>query len=192
MRCSVICVWISGLLLASILGAQVTQPQSTPTAAPARRVAPTGGGAVRGTVKDGTGGVIPGAKVTLTDANNGTQTVNSGADGSYVFRGVPSGVYSVTATYTGLQQQTPLAVSVVAGQPATANIVMNVQTQKQEINVTDTNTNTVSTEAANNASALVSEAGRSGCPARRSRRFAGRSDCSRRTIGGTRWKSDLY
>ena len=155
MRCSVTCVWISGLLLASILAAQGTQPRSTPTAAPAPRAAPTSGGVIRGTVKDATGAVIPGAKVTLTDADNGTQTVNSGADGSYVFRGVPSGVYSVTAAYTGLQQQTPLAVSVVAGQPASANIVMNVQTQKQEINVTDTNTNTVNTEAANNASALV-------------------------------------
>lgn len=155
MRCSGLGLWIFGLLLANILGAQGTEPQSTPSAAPVRLVAPTGGGAIKGTVKDGTGGVIPGARVTLTDANNGTQTISSGADGTYVFRGVSSGVYSVTATYAGLQQQTPLAVSVVAGQPATANILMNVQTQKQEVNVTETNTNTISTEVANNASALV-------------------------------------
>ncbi len=155
MRRSAVSVWIAGLLLTGVLGAQGSEPQSTANEAPVRRAAPTGGGVVRGTVKDRTGGVIPGAKVTLTDASNATQTVSSGPDGSYTFRGVAPGPYSVMATYAGLQQQTPMAVNVTAGQPATANIVMNVQTQKQEVTVSDTNTNQVSTEAANNASALV-------------------------------------
>lgn len=112
-------------------------------------------GVVRGTVKDGTGGIIPGATVTLSDAANESQTVKSGADGGYVFRGIASGTYSISVVFTGLQQQAPLAVSVAPGQAAIANVVMTVQTQKQEVTVTDTSTNTVSTEAANNASALV-------------------------------------
>ncbi|MDQ2713191.1 MAG: carboxypeptidase-like regulatory domain-containing protein, partial [Acidobacteriota bacterium] len=138
-------VLLAGLLLIGTLGAQT----------PAGRPTSSSPGVVRGTVKDGTGGVIPGAKVTLTDADNATQTATTGADGTYVLRGVAPGTYSISAAYTGLQQQAPLAISVVSAQPTTANIVMTVQTQKQEVTVSDTSTNTVSTEAANNASALV-------------------------------------
>ncbi len=112
-------------------------------------------GTVRGTVKDDTGGVIPGAVVTLANQTGTIQTVNSGADGTYVFRGVPPGSYTVSATYAGLQQEGSIAVNVVASQSAPGNIVMTVQTQRQEVTVTDTSTNTVSTEPANNATALV-------------------------------------
>ncbi len=115
-----------------------------------------GDASVRGTVKDASGAVIPGAKVTLTDANNATRTVSSGRDGNYVFHGIAPGTYSVSATFAGLQQQTPLAISLSSSQTTTANITMAVQTQKQEVTVTDTSTaNVVSTEASNNASALV-------------------------------------
>ncbi|MDQ2842823.1 MAG: carboxypeptidase-like regulatory domain-containing protein [Acidobacteriota bacterium] len=156
MRLSAIRVVVSFLLVAGLLGAQSAVPNvASGGQSQVRRAISVGAGVIRGTVKDGSGGVIPGAKVTLTDSNNATQTVSTGADGTYVFRGVAPGVYSVSATYTGLQQQNPLAVSVAPNQPATANIVMGIQTQKQEVTVTDTNTNTISTEAANNASALV-------------------------------------
>ncbi len=151
MSLKVITVVVSGFLLAGIMKGQDAAPPQPSV----HRGAPASGGVVRGTVKDGTGGIIPGATVTLTDATNAGQTVTTGADGGYVFRGVSAGTYSVVVTYTGLQQQTPIAVSVAPGQPATANVTMNVQTQKQEVTVTDTNTNAISTEAANNAGALV-------------------------------------
>jgi hypothetical protein len=146
-RFSALGVLAGALLFVPFLSAQ--------SAAPVHRATPAGSGIVRGTVKDGTGGVIPGAKVTLTASDNAAQVVTTGADGNYVFRGVAPGTYSVTVTYAGLQQQTPLLVNVEPTQSATANLVMSVQTQKQEVTVTDTNTNSVSTEAANNASALV-------------------------------------
>ncbi len=154
---SSVSVLILGLIASSFLGAQSSNAvQAAPQAqAAGNRLSTSGSGVVRGTVKDATGAIIPGARVTLTDANNATQTTTTRSDGSFVFRGVAPGVYSVSTTYAGMQQQTPLAVSVASGQPASANIVMSVQTQKQEVTVTDTNTNVVSTEAANNASALV-------------------------------------
>jgi hypothetical protein len=156
MRFSSVSVLILGLMVSSLLGAQSNRPQAArQIQAGGGRLSTSGNGVVRGTVKDATGAIIPGAQVTLTDANNATQTTTTRGDGSYAFKAVAPGVYSVTTTFTGMQQQTPIAVSVADGQSASANIVMSVQTQKQEVTVTDTNNNVVSTEAANNASALV-------------------------------------
>ncbi|MGA8026958.1 MAG: carboxypeptidase-like regulatory domain-containing protein, partial [Bryobacteraceae bacterium] len=106
-------------------------------------------------MKDDTGGVIPGAVVTLANQTGTIQTVSSGADGTYIFRGVPPGSYTVSATYSGLRQEGTTSVNVAAGQSAAGNLVMTVQTQRQEVTVTDTSTNTVSTEPSNNSSALV-------------------------------------
>jgi hypothetical protein len=112
-------------------------------------------GIVHGTVKDDTGGVIPGAVVTITDSAGNAQSTKTAADGTYTFRGVTPGSYTVVASYQGLQQTAAVPVNVSPGQPASGNIVMTVQTQKQELTVTDTTNNQVSTEASNNASALV-------------------------------------
>jgi hypothetical protein len=106
-------------------------------------------------VKDNTGGVIPGAAVTLSNETGTVRTVHAGADGSYTFRGVPPGTYTVSATYSGLQQEGIKAVTVTVGQAVTADIAMTLQAQRQEVTVTETATNTVSTDPANNASALV-------------------------------------
>ncbi|MFL6354592.1 MAG: carboxypeptidase regulatory-like domain-containing protein [Bryobacteraceae bacterium] len=112
-------------------------------------------GIVHGTVKDDTGGVIPGALVSLTDSSGSAKTAKTAADGTYTFRGIAPGSYTLLAKYPGLQQSAGLAVTVAAGQSATANIAMAVQTQKQEVTVTDTTNNQVSTDPSNNASALV-------------------------------------
>ncbi len=139
----------------ALMGAQTAAPPARGAEPSAQRTIPAGSSTVKGTVKDASGAVVPGAKVTLTDANDATRTVTSSGDGTYVFHGVAPGVYSVSATFTGLQQQTPLAVSLAPSQSTTANLTLAVQTQKQVVTVTDTTTNVVSTEAANNASALV-------------------------------------
>lgn len=135
---------IRWLVLAVVLAAGVNA-QSPASAA----------GSVQGAVKDDTGGIIPGAEITLANGNATVQTTRARGDGTYVFRAVPPGTYSVTATYKGLQQATVLMVNVAAGQPATGNIVMRPQSQKEEVTVSASEDNTVSTEPANNASALV-------------------------------------
>jgi hypothetical protein len=114
------------------------------------------GGSVQGTVKDDTGGIIPGATITLANDSGTVQTTTAGSDGSYVLRGVRAGTYTVTASYKGLQQATVLIVNISAGQSASGNILMRPQSQKEEVTVSAANEdNTVSTEPANNASALV-------------------------------------
>jgi hypothetical protein len=78
----------------------------------------------------------------------------TGNDGSYIFADLSSGTYTVRASATNLVLQQPAHVSLNAG-AQTLNLLLNVAGQKQEVTVTDTGPSTVSTEAGNNASALV-------------------------------------
>ena len=58
-------------------------------------------GAISGTVKDQTGGVIAGAKLTLTSPVGVSREVTSGSDGHYVFPLLPPGVYQLAASKAG-------------------------------------------------------------------------------------------
>lgn len=160
MKTRAIRVLLLPVMLAVGTVAQSTTPQSGPATSPQTQAQPRAprsgpGGTVHGTVKDDTGGVIPNAVVTLSDDSGTVQTVSSGRDGAYTFRAVPPGTYTVSATYGGLRQEGITAVAVTAGEAAAGNITMTVQAQRQEVTVTDTATNTVSTDPASNASALV-------------------------------------
>ncbi len=148
-------VVFAGILMACSAFCQASAPQASSPQAPARRAGRSGNGSITGTVKDDTGGVIPGATVTVSTEKGVVQTVQSGGDGSYTFRGLPPGTYSVSASYSGLQQEGATAITLNPGQSATGNITMTLQVQKQEVTVTDTATNTVTTDPANNAGALV-------------------------------------
>ena len=59
-------------------------------------------GSVTGVLTDPTRAVIPGAKLVLTDQNKGYAfNATSDAVGRYLFRSIPPGVYSVTASMQG-------------------------------------------------------------------------------------------
>ncbi len=150
-------VFLAALVVAGGIQAQTPAAQNRPgtQAAQSRPVRPGSAGVISGTVKDDTGGVIPGADVTLANESGTVQTTKTKADGTYTLRGIAPGTYTLSATYAGLQQQGILAVTVTGGQAAAGNITMTVQAQRQEVTVTDTTTNVVSTDPANNASALV-------------------------------------
>src|SRR5262245_22532089 len=72
-------------------------------------------GTILGTVTDTSGGVVPGAKVTIT--HEGTQIHQSSltrSDGSYVFTHVKIGAYTVEVEFTGFQRarQTGIQVNI--------------------------------------------------------------------------------
>src|SRR5450631_2771134 len=119
------------------------------------RVSPAVSGVVRGTVKDSTGAVIPGAMVTAIDRKGGPHSAETKADGSYRINGLEDGTYTIEAHYTGLRQTKSILVEVKAGRMAEADISLTVRSQMQEITVNESGPGQVSTEAANNASALV-------------------------------------
>ena len=83
------------LLIASLPFAAIAQ-----TAAPAVAAAATDG-TVHGMVVDPDDALIPGATVTLIRRTGKAQTTTSKSDGTYTFRGVAAGTYSVTATAAG-------------------------------------------------------------------------------------------
>jgi hypothetical protein len=154
MKQKTIGVFTASLLFAAFVSAQTPAAPAAAPQAPARRPARSGG-SVTGTVKDDTGGVIPGATVKLMDGANTVDTTSSGADGAFSFKAVAPGTYSLSVSYTGLQQAKVALISVAAGQAATANLAMTVQAQKEVVNVSDSTNNVISTEPANNATALV-------------------------------------
>lgn len=62
-------------------------------------------GAILGTVKDTSGAVVPGAKITLTSEDTGlVLATTSGSAGEYAFTPVKIGTYSVSAEFKGFQR----------------------------------------------------------------------------------------
>ena len=109
---------------------------------------------VRGRVFDPAGAVVPHATITLTDRAGSTTTVNSGSDGSFLLTAVAPGQYSVKASAPSLEQVTPLHVSLKPG-PQFIRIELRIAAIRQETTVQDAGQSSLSTEATNNASAVV-------------------------------------
>ena len=149
---------IAGLILAALtVCARTSAPvqQNPATTNPLPGKPSRAGGTVQGTVKDSTGGVIPGATVRLLNSAGSVATTSTQADGSFTLRGVAPGTYNVTVSYSGLSQTKPVSVNVASGQTATANLNMNVEEQKAEVTVNESSDNKISVEASNNATQLI-------------------------------------
>jgi len=70
-------------------------------------------GALLGTVKDQSGAVIPGAKVSLTNEGTSfTLATVTGADGTYVFTPIKIGRYTVEAEFAGFQKARKTGIDV--------------------------------------------------------------------------------
>src|SRR5215210_1594106 len=62
-------------------------------------------GEIRGTVRDSSGGVLPGVTVTATHTQTGlTRSETTGDQGSYVLPSLPIGGYTVTAELQGFRK----------------------------------------------------------------------------------------
>lgn len=109
---------------------------------------------IHGQVTDESGAVVPGAKLTLAGPAGLSKATVTANDGSYSFVGLPPGNYTVYVSAPGLVLRQPAKISASAGwQPL--NLLLNVAAGKQEVTVEEKAGPTVSTEAANNASAVV-------------------------------------
>ncbi len=60
----------------------------------------SGTGAVKGTLADESGAMIPAATVTIT-GSSGARTAQTQADGSYTFTSLAPGQYTVSLSYPG-------------------------------------------------------------------------------------------
>ncbi len=86
---------------------------------------PTGG--VDGVVVDATGGVLPGARVTLSLPERGVlREQATGPGGRFGFAGLPPGIWRITAEHPGFVASPPAEVSVAAGSVAEVRLRLAV------------------------------------------------------------------
>src|SRR5690242_17913117 len=75
---------------------------------------------ITGTVLDGSGGVIPGATISVkSDATGAEFTAVSNSQGAFTIPAVSVGSYTVTVTLQGFKQAVLKGVTVSSGVPAT-------------------------------------------------------------------------
>jgi hypothetical protein len=112
----------------------------------ANTFAQTANTSLRGTIKDPSGAVVPGATIALSDSATGykTSAVSDGA-GEYKLAQIPPATYSITVTAAGFGSQTKIA-QLLVNQPATidflltvqqSNVVVNVSGEAQTLNTSD-------------------------------------------------------
>jgi hypothetical protein len=124
-------------------------------AAPAQPSTPASTVTVRGHITDQTGALIPGAKVTIANAaGNAVRTVTADSGGAYQASGLPPGSYVVKAEYEGFAPFQSQPIAITAGQTKRVDIAMAIQTEQQNVVVTD-ETPTVNIEAGGNSNAIV-------------------------------------
>jgi hypothetical protein len=102
---------------------------------PALNFAQTATTSLRGVVKDPSGALVAGTKITLMDKTNDKEVstyTNSG--GSYVFPQIPPSAYSITAAAVGFAEQTKTA-ELLVDQPATVDFTLSVQASQITVDV---------------------------------------------------------
>jgi hypothetical protein len=111
------------------------------------------GGSLRGQVSDPSGAVVPGAAVTLTQ---GSVVLNgqSGNDGVFLFKAVPSGSYTLTVQANGFATFSKPGIVIAAGQARQLNVALAIAVQQQDVTVNDQSAG-ASVNPDENASALV-------------------------------------
>lgn len=127
---SVIEQWmpIVGLLLTCYLFA----------ALPALAVTPSG--TIVGTVRDSTGGVVPGATITVIDqATNESRTAKGNDVGDFTFPLLPVGTYTLRAEKEGFQEFVQKDIILQVDQSVTLSVVLQVGNVRQTVNVVGTN-----------------------------------------------------
>jgi len=110
-------------------------------------------GTVKGKVTDSSGAVVPGAKVTVV-GRGGERTAATDAAGAYAVTGLAPATYAVRILAPGFGLFRA-KVDVAAGGVATVDANLVVALEKQEVTVEAEGAPAVSTEASNNAGALV-------------------------------------
>ncbi|MGH9446939.1 MAG: carboxypeptidase regulatory-like domain-containing protein, partial [Terriglobia bacterium] len=93
-------------------------------------------GAVVGTVKDQSGAVVPGARVTLTnEATAYTISTKTETNGSYIFTPVKVGVYTVSVQLTGFRKELRSHVAVNIQQQVLVNFTLQPGVITQTVHV---------------------------------------------------------
>lgn len=111
---------------------------------------------IQGTVTDSSGGLIPDAKITLTDSENGTvKEATSSEEGFYRIAGLAPGKYSLTAEKAGYKKSVLESVSIAAETLQGVNVVLETGDVTASVTVTTEATEQLDTESANIAKGIT-------------------------------------
>jgi hypothetical protein len=93
---------------------------------------------LRGTIKDPSGALLPGARITLTaNATGQTLTAVANSGGQYVFPQLPPAKYTMTVSATGFSSQRKTA-ELLVNQPATIDFFLTIQANTVTVDVSGT------------------------------------------------------
>jgi hypothetical protein len=109
---------------------------------------------LQGVITDQSGAVVPKAQVSVKGSSGPARTVAAGEDGSYRITNLPPGDYSIDAIAPELKLPQPRKVSLRTGTQS-LNLQLLVASKSEQVTVQENAGPTVSTDASNNASALV-------------------------------------
>jgi hypothetical protein len=103
-------------------------------------VAQVGSAALSGIVQDPTGAAVPGATVTLTNAQTSQQrTLQSNGAGSFTFSSVPNGDYKLAVSHSGFRSYTRTGIHLDPGDDKSlTDIQLAVGAPDQTVTVTET------------------------------------------------------
>lgn len=120
-------------------------------------VAQTTTGSVRGLVKDSTGAVIGGAKVSITDKKtNSSQNATTNASGEFFFTNLPNGEYEVSVEATNFKKTTVTDVTVNINQTTDLPVTVEAGGGSETIEVSAAGTELVETTTTTLASSFES------------------------------------
>jgi TonB family protein len=97
-------------------------------------------GAIAGVVRDGSGAIVPGAKVTV--ALTGTdrkEYATTDATGRFTLKPVPDGAYSVTVAASGFALYKLEGIEVKGGAPADLQVVLNIGAMREAVTISGGN-----------------------------------------------------
>jgi hypothetical protein len=93
-------------------------------------------GAIRGTIQDATGAVVPGAKVTLTNEGTGLALETTSAnDGTYSFSPIKIGTYSISVSRTGFETVSQPHIGVHVNEQVKADFTLSPGEVNQRVEV---------------------------------------------------------
>src|ERR1700677_3400035 len=151
--------WALGIAVGITAQAPVAQAQAPPAqAAPpaaAPPTAPVTTGTLRGHITDPSGALIPGAKITVSNASGSpVGSITADSSGAYAVSGLAPGGYVLHATFSGFAPFNSPLIVLAAGQSKRVDISMAIEIAQQSVTVTD-DTPQVNIDASGNSSAIV-------------------------------------
>ena len=91
---------------------------------------------IAGTVKDASGALVMGAKVTLKNSDtNSARSATTSKDGDYLFTLVPIGAYELTVEHQGFEKYVHRGITLEINQNARLDVSLQVGTQSQVVEV---------------------------------------------------------